>query len=60
MHYQGKLIDFKYQTNFNTNLETSFKYYTNITEPIVFYYNKDFFYKKDIVFKLLMMILKII
>ena len=46
MYYQGKPIDFKYQTNSNTNFETSFEYHKNITEPSVLYYNKDFFYKK--------------
>ena len=46
MYYQGKPIDFKYQTNSNTNFETSFEYHKNITEPSVLYYNKGFFYKK--------------
>ena len=46
MYYQGKPIDFKYQTNSNTNFETSFEYHKNITQPSVLYYNKDFFYKK--------------
>jgi hypothetical protein len=46
MYYQGKPIDFKYQTNSNTNFETSFEYHKNITEPSVLYYNKCFFYKK--------------
>ena len=46
MYYQGKPIDFKYQTISNTNFETSFEYHKNITEPSVLYYNKGFFYKK--------------
>ena len=45
MYYQGKPIDFKYETDSDTNFETSFEYHKNITEPSVLYYNKDFFYK---------------
>ena len=45
MYYQGKPIDFKYETDSDTNFETSFEYHQNITEPSVLYYNKDFFYK---------------
>ena len=46
MYYQGKPIDFKYETNSETNFETDFEYHNSITEPSVLYYNKDFFYKK--------------
>jgi len=45
MYYQGKPIDFIYETDSDTNFETSFEYHKNITEPSVLYYNKDFFYK---------------
>ena len=45
MYYQGKPVDFKYETDSDTNFETSFEYHKNITEPSVLYYNKDFFYK---------------
>ena len=45
MYYQGKPIDFKYETDSDTNFETSFEYHKNISEPSVLYYNKDYFYK---------------
>ena len=44
-YYQGRPIDFKFKDNSNTDFETSFEFYSNITEPTVLYYNKDFFYK---------------
>ena len=45
MYYQGKPIDFMFEEDSETNFETSFEYYKNITKPTVLYYNKDFFYK---------------
>ena len=54
MYYQGKPIDFKYQTNSNTNFEASFEYHKNITEPSVLYYNKDFFYKKNLYYNIIL------
>ena len=43
-YYQGKPIDFKFKEDSNTDFETSFEYHSDITEPSVLFYNKDFFY----------------
>ena len=43
-YYQGKPIDFKYEEESNTNFETSFEYHTDISEPTVLFFNKQFFY----------------
>ena len=44
-YYQGMPIDFKFEENSDTDFETSFEYHSNISEPTVLFYNKDFFYK---------------
>ena len=52
-YYQGKPIDFKFKDNSNIDFETSFEFYSNIIEPTVLYYNKDFFYKNGYIMEII-------